>query len=64
MENRTVSTMHVELNSDGTLSGVCPYCREKHTHGAAGEKGPDFGHRTSHCDDGRPNNGYVLVLAK
>ena len=61
-ENREIPMMHVRLGRDGQLTGVCPYCRKKHTHGTGGSKGPDFGYRVSHCNDGKPNNGYVLVL--
>ena len=44
---------------DGLLRGRCPHCGQLHTHGAAGSKGPDFGHRTAHCG---ADGGYVLVL--
>jgi hypothetical protein len=63
VEDRTIPTMHVRLGKDGvSVSGTCPYCNKKHTHGKGRSKGPDLGHRVSHCVGGKPNNGYVLML--
>jgi hypothetical protein len=59
-----VPVMYVTLHKDGTVSGTCPYCGKTHTHGSAGSRGPDFGHRVSHCDRPRhkDDHGYFLKL--
>lgn len=46
------------------LRGTCPYCGKTHTHGAAGDTGPNFGHRVAHCAAPNKNAGYHLVLAE
>jgi hypothetical protein len=42
----------------------CPYCHQRHTHGA-GADGTTDGHRGAHCSDGlaRRDPGYVIVKA-
>lgn len=58
-------TMFVTMSRDGKqISGECPFCKKTHTHGTAGERGPDFGHRVSHCevDDPRGGDGYYVRL--
>ena len=47
----------------------CPVCGRRHTHGAAGKAGPDFGHRIAHCcfrtkdpvREAARRRGYLLV---
>jgi hypothetical protein len=34
---------------------TCPFCGQMHTHGRG------YGHRWSHCADGRDTPGYVLA---
>ncbi len=43
--------------------GTCPYCGEKHTHGAPERPNGQYqGHRASHCRVKTPQDrGYILV---
>ena len=37
------------LEGNSLIVRRCPICGKRHTHGAAGEAGPNFGHRIAHC---------------
>jgi hypothetical protein len=40
----------------------CPYCAGIHHHsGGVGGKPSGLGHRVSHCQVGRPNDGYIVT---
>jgi hypothetical protein len=59
-----IPTIAVE-HRGGLLVFKCEHCaRGEHTHGDAGEAGPDFGDRASHCPAGGWSLGYRLVDAE
>lgn len=58
------------LAKDGIgLSGLCPHCKKKHSHGSGNRPGPVWGHRNPHCTGvdkitRKPmsdNKGYFLI---
>jgi len=57
------------LKGDDLIVARCPICGRRHVHGAAGQTGPDFGHRLAHCYFSKPDpareaarrRGYLLV---
>jgi hypothetical protein len=42
----------------------CPLCRRSHTHGGGSGDEPFYGHRTAHCTNGKPGDGYWLQPAE
>ena len=55
--------------STNALVVECPYCGDRHRHGAlgvprGGDITPALGHRARHCTTGAPSLGYVLVRAE
>lgn len=45
---------------------ICPYCKEKHTHGAGLIHSSNpitfLGHRVAHCSSDTENIGYILSI--